>query len=238
MGGSSRAIGDFCRSSVGKKFIVALTGVALLLFVFGHLVGNLLIFVGRDAINSYGQFLHHFIHGWGVWGARIGLLVAIVLHIVMTIQLTRLNRASREQRYKNEATVQASRASRTMIVSGLLIIAFVIYHLLHFTITPGEADPGYFDSEYASATGEQRHDVYAMILTGFSSWLVSIVYILAIGLLCLHLSHGFASVFQTFGLRSSKSWPLIQNAGRAYAILIFVGNISIPIAVLLGFVSL
>ena len=237
MGGILRAICDSCRSSIGKKFIVAATGVALLLFVFGHMVGNLLIFVGKDSINSYGQFLHNFIHGWGVWGARIGLLLAVILHIVTTIQLTRKNRKSREHPYAHEATVQASKASRTMILSGLLIIAFVVYHLLHFTITPSEAGAGYFDADYTAATGDQRHDVYAMIVAGFSNWIVSAVYIIAIGLLCLHLSHGFASVFQTFGLRSSKSWPLIEKTGRAYAIAIFLGNCSIPVSVLCGFVS-
>lgn len=238
MGPSFKAICEFGRSSIGRKFIVAATGVALLLFVLGHMAGNLLVFAGKDAINSYGQFLHHFLHGWGVWIARIGLLVAVVLHIVTTIQLTRQNRKSRDHRYANESTVQASKASRTMIVSGLLIIAFVVYHLLHFTINPSESDPGYFDAAYATETGDQRPDVYAMVVRGFSSWLVSIVYIAAIGLLCLHLSHGFASVFQTFGLRSTKSWPVIQGAGHAYAIIIFVGNCSIPVSVLLGLVSL
>jgi succinate dehydrogenase / fumarate reductase cytochrome b subunit len=225
------------RSSIGKKFVVAITGIALLLFVFGHMAGNLLVYAGKDAINSYGQFLHGFIHGWGVWAARLGILGAVTLHVVATVQLTRQNRAARDVRAARGNTVQATRASRTMIYSGLFVLAFVVYHLLHFTVTPDPGDPGYYDSDYAELTGDQRHDVYAMIVSGFSHWLVSGVYIVAVCLLCSHLSHGFASVFQTLGLRTEKSWPLIEKAGQAYALVILIGNCSIPLSILLGFVS-
>src|SRR5690606_34985859 len=133
MNALSRSLSAYWNSSIGKKIIVALTGLVLVLFLAGHLSGNLLVFVGREAFNEYAYFLHHMLHGAGVWIARIGLLVALVLHVAATIALTRQNKAARKQ-YEHQATVQASRSSRMMIWSGFTILAFVIYHLLHFTM--------------------------------------------------------------------------------------------------------
>ncbi len=224
----------FFASSIGKKWIVALTGIAFMLFLVGHLTGNLLIFLGPDAINEYAVFLHSLAHGFGIWIARIGLLVCLVLHVTATLQLVRANRVAREVRYQHEATVQASRASRTMAISGLIILAFVIFHILHFTV--GLNNEYYVENgPYFLANG--HHDVYKMVVDGFSNLLVSGFYILAMGLLCMHLGHGFSSVFQTLGLRTERNWPAIQRAGQAFAGLIFLGNISIPLSVLLGFVS-
>ena len=229
------SIQRFYASSIGKKLLVALTGIALLLFLLGHLTGNLLIFLGRDAINGYAEFLHHFLHGAGVWMARLGLLGATALHVIATIHLTCQNREAREQPYAFETTQKASRASRTMIISGLIILSFIIFHLMQFTILPGPGDEGYYDATF---TDHLRPDVYGMIVRGFSNWFVSLFYIFSMAFLCLHLSHGFASVFQTLGLRSDKSWPAIQAAGYAYAAFIFVGNCSIPLSVLFGIVKL
>ncbi len=217
-------------SSIAKKLVVAVTGILLLLFLAVHMIGNLLIYVGADAINAYGEFLQHLLHGWGVWIARVGLLATVALHVVATIQLTRQNRAARGTAYAYKDTVVATKASRTMIYSGLLIFAFIVYHLLHFTITPDAGDAGYYDAE-------SRHDIYAMLVTGFSNPLVSGVYILAMCLLYAHLGHGFSSIFQTLGLRTERNWPLIVWSGQAYALLILIGNCSIPVSVLAGLVK-
>lgn len=226
---------SFYASSIGKKVLVALTGIVLLVFVFVHMAGNLLVFLGPDAINEYGAWLQGTMHGFGVWFARIGLLAAFVIHVVTTIHLVRQNREARQERYAHQTWPASSTASRTMIISGIIILVFVIYHLLHFTIapTPGPGDPGY----YEAVDDGVRHDVYHMVVTGFSNWFVSAFYIFSMALLCLHLSHGFSSVFQTLGFRTVKSWPIIRSTGHAFALLIFVGNSSIPFAILFGFLE-
>jgi len=221
-------------SSVGKKLLVAVTGLALLLFLAGHLAGNLLIYRGPEELNAYAHELHTALHGSLVWIARAGLLVAFVIHILATISLVRDNRAARPQAYKRPATVQASLASRTMIMSGLVILAFVVYHLLHFTVHV--ADPSYDKLTYV-LHGQEVPDVYSKVVKGFSSLPVSGFYILAIALLCSHLSHGFASVFQTLGVRSARTASLLKYVGGAYALIIFLGNISIPLSVLGGLIK-
>ncbi|MDB4358032.1 succinate dehydrogenase cytochrome b subunit, partial [bacterium] len=187
----------FAKSSIGRKIIVAVTGLALVLFLAGHLTGNLLIFAGRDAFNDYAQFLHEVFHGAGVWIARIGLLACFVAHVWFTILLTRENKTARTN-YDHQATVQAPKSSLIMIWSGLTILAFIIFHLLHFTVKAG--------TDYASfmqvmPDGSERHDAWKMVIVGFSNPLVAIFYIIAMTLLCSHLSHGVASIFQTLGLR-------------------------------------
>ena len=131
------SLSRFYASSIGKKILVALTGLALFGFVIGHMIGNLLIFVGKDAINEYGHMLQTALHGGGVWIARIGLLAAVVIHIVATISLTRANRAARLTQYGQHKAQVSSKSSRIMIWSGLTILAFIVYHLLHFTIHAG-----------------------------------------------------------------------------------------------------
>jgi succinate dehydrogenase / fumarate reductase cytochrome b subunit len=220
-------------SSIGKKLLVALTGAVLVVFVLGHMIGNLLIFAGRDAINEYGHFLQTMGHGMGVWVARIGLLVAVVVHVVLTIKLTKENRAARADKYGFPATIKATKSSRIMILTGLTLLAFIIYHLMHFTLRVG--------NDYATYTtslhGETVHDVYRMVIAGFSWWPASLFYLIAMGLLCSHLSHGVSSMFQTLGLTSARTWPLFQTVGRLYGLLIFAGNAAIVLAVQLGLVK-
>ena len=223
----------FYASSIGKKIIVAVTGLALLGFLLGHMVGNLKIFLGPEKLNSYAAWLHSMPEL--LWLARIGLLTAFTLHIVTTILLVIQNRAARESRYEFDKTVQASRASRTMMITGSIILCFVIFHIFHFTLQVafGYNDP---NGPYFDVNG--RHDVYKMVVHSFSQVpLISFFYIFSVGLLCLHLSHGFSSVFQTLGLRTERSWPIIRAAGIGYALLIFIGNISIPIAAMLGWIK-
>ena len=226
----TRTILSFWNSSIGKKILVALTGVALLLFLPGHLIGHLLVFAGQDAINGYALFLHELGHGAAIWIARLGVLGAFVIHLVLTIQLTATNRAARTQ-YAYPSTVQASISSRLMIWSGLTILAFVIYHLLHFTVRIGNEYNG--ESYFTTLPGHQGevHNVYKMMIDGFSWAPASAFYIVALTLLCSHLSHGFASVFQTLGIRSRKTTEVIRKLGWTYALLVWLGFISIPISI-------
>lgn len=220
----------FYHSSIGKKIIVAVTGVVLMGFLVGHLLGNLLVFSGPEALNAYARGLHE-MKGL-VWVARIGLLASVALHVVATVQLTRQNRAAKPQKYAVNATRKATRASRTMIWTGLTILAFVIYHLTHYTIggANGYRDPA--NPRYFLPDGS--HNAYNMVIDGFSVWYVSAFYIIALFLLCSHLSHGFASVFQTLGLATPRTRKAIGIASHVYAWGLFIGYTSIPLAILLG----
>lgn len=216
------------KSSIGRKFIVALTGLVLVLFLAGHLTGNLLVFAGREAFNDYAQFLHEALHGAGVWIARIGLLAATVLHVAATISLTRENKAAR-QAYAHQATIQASKSSRIMIWSGLTVLAFIIFHLLHFTVRVSYPAERYVDF---NKLGEKRFDAWQMVIDGFGNPLTVLFYLIAMTLLCSHLSHGVGSMFQTLGLRSKKSAPMVSAISKGYALVIWLGFISIPLAIL------
>jgi succinate dehydrogenase / fumarate reductase cytochrome b subunit len=223
---SRNPIRAFYQSSIGKKFTVALTGVILILFVIGHLIGNLEIYLGQDHTNGYAEFLHA--TGPLLWIVRVVLLAAVVMHIVATIQLTLENRRAKPKNYAVKVSQASTIASRTMIYSGLLVLCFVIYHLLHFTF---EAT----NPKFRTLTdGQGRHDVYHMVILGFRQPLISLFYVLALFLLSVHLSHGFASATQTLGINNRKVSGLISNGGRALSWLIFAGFASIPITVLLG----
>jgi succinate dehydrogenase / fumarate reductase cytochrome b subunit len=219
MNASTCSLCTIWNSSIGKKLLVALTGLVLVLFLAGHLAGNLLIFVGEEAFNEYAEMLHTMLHGAGVWIARAVLLTCLVIHVVATISLTRLNRAA-SPKYVHEQTIQASKSSRIMIWSGLTILAFVIFHLLHFTVR--------VDSGLAEIAKTNPHK---MVIVGFSNGLVVLFYAIAMTLLCSHLSHGVASIFQTLGLRSKKSAPLIEKLSKGYALVIWLGFLSIPLAI-------
>lgn len=225
------SIFEFLRSSLGRKMIIAITGLGLALFVLGHMAGNLLIYLGPEAINAYGHKLHSM--GGLLWLARIGLIVMVALHIFFTIKLKQENRIASGGGYAIKKPRKSTLASRSMIVSGLIILAFIIYHLMHFTIRAGND----YNSLRYDLHGIDVHNVYAMVVQGFSWWPASLFYIVAMGLLCLHLSHGVSSVFQTLGLSTQRTWPLIKTLSIGYALLIFIGNVSIPLSVLLGLVK-
>jgi len=219
----------FYASSIGKKILVALTGAALVLFVLGHMIGNLLVFAGPEAINEYGHMLQTALHGGGVWIARLGLLTAVVIHITATIQLTRQNRSARNDAYGKHKAQVSSRASHTMIWSGLTLLAFIVYHLLHFTVRIGN---DFNSAAYKTELhGETVHNVYKMVIDGFSWAPASLFYIIAMVLLYSHLSHGVSSLFQTLGLTTHRTAPVYKALGHAYATLILVGNCSIPVAI-------
>lgn len=214
----------FYRSSLGKKYVMALTGFALFGFVIAHMAGNLQIFLGRDSINAYAAFLKS--KPELLWAARLGLLAVVILHITAAIQLAMQNRRARPVGYNENKVVASSLAQRTILMSGLIILAFIIYHLLHFTF--GATNPEYLG--YHDPAG--RHDVYQMMIAGFSNVWVSIFYIVAMGLLCLHLSHGVSSMFQSLGLRRRAITRSINLFARTMALVIFIGNVAIVVAVL------
>ncbi len=218
----------FYQSSIGKKYIVAVTALVLILYVLGHLLGNLQIYLGPDKINRYAEFLHQL--GPILWVVRVFLIVAFVTHIVATIQLARENRRAKPQKYAVASYQRSTRASRTMIVSGLIVLCFVIYHLLQFTLLV--TDPEF--RQLHDSLG--RHDVYRMLILGFRHPLVSLFYVVGLFLLTSHLSHGFASVMQTLGINNRKIANFVSIGGQALAWVIFAGYVSIPLTILLGIV--
>jgi len=219
------------RSSLGKKYIMAISGFALFLFVIAHMAGNLQIFLGREAINSYAAFLKS--KPGLLWSARAGLLILVILHIMAAIQLVSENSEARPVKYAEGKPTAASLASRTIFISGLVIFAFVIYHLLHFTF--GVTNPEFLTNR--DPLDPLRHDVYGMMIEGFSNPYVSAFYIISMGLLCLHLSHGVSSAFQSIGIRNQGNVRAIHLAARIAAVVVFLGNCAIVISVLSGWVK-
>lgn len=227
-------VGRIWQSSLGKKYIMAISGMVLVAFVIGHLLGNLQIFLGAEVINRYGHFLQTTPEL--VWPARIGLLVMVVLHVASAVTLARQNRAARPVPYAHLEVVASSYASRTMVMSGLIIFAFIIYHLLHFTIQVSAINFTGQDFRLLE-DAKQRHDIYRMMVLGYQRPVVSGFYVLAIGLLCLHLSHGVSSMFQSLGLNNRVYEVWLGRLALALAVLIFLGYSSIPAAVLLGIIK-
>lgn len=218
----NRVVG-FWQSTNGKKAVMAVTGALMFLFIIGHMLGNLQVFLGPAKINAYAYLLHHGL-AEVVWMVRIVLIVAIALHITATVQLALRSRAARPVGYSHWKSVNSSYASRTMYWSGPIVLAFIIWHLLQFTA-------GVLHPEAAFIPG----DVYHNLIAGFSVWWVSAWYIFAICLLGLHLRHGLWSMFQSLGAVQPRHLPLLKHAALLIAVLIVAGYISIPIAILLGY---
>jgi succinate dehydrogenase / fumarate reductase cytochrome b subunit len=224
------------RSSLGKKYVMALTGLALFGFVIGHLLGNLQVFGAPDLINGYAHFLKS--KPGLLWGARLGLLVCVGLHIAAAVTLAQLNRAARPVQYAGGSAYGASASSRYMLLSGLVILAFVLYHLAHFTaLLPGINGVGDFSKLRTEFHGQTVPDVYAMMILGFQVWWVVLFYLVAQGLLFMHLSHGLASLFQSLGLRNHVWWPRISQFAKVASVVIFIGYASIPAAIFMRVVG-
>lgn len=218
-------------SSVGRKAVMALTGVGLILFTIVHLAGHFLMFAGPDAINSYAFALKS--NPALLWGARSGLLLTFVVHVGLAINLSLENKRARGGvAYQYNNTVQASFASRTMIWTGMLVLAFVLFHLAHFTIH-------LVNPAYANMHDELgRHDVYSMMIIGFQAVPVGIGYIIAMAILALHLSHGLPSMFQSIGWNSPRFDANFKRIGTIFGVLIFFGYSSLPVSVWLGLLRL
>src|SRR3954447_9017903 len=217
-------------SSVGRKMIVALTGIILMLFVIGHLVGNLQIFLGPDWINGYAQHLRDL--GPLLWLIRAFLVITVILHIYFTILLAIENRRARPAGYVDKDYVKATFASRHMVVSGFVVLAFIIFHLLHFT---GRK----FNPQFPLLKNDplNHYDVFSMMVYGFQNVYVSAFYIIGLFLLTLHLTHGASSFFQSLGLNDKKLTPQLAFGARVFAWLLFIGYTAIPVAVLLGLIQ-
>lgn len=248
-------------SSLGKKYLMAVTGAVLALFVLGHMVGNLQLFLDPYYINAYAYKLQHLPYGL-LWVIRLVMLTTVVVHIWVSAVLTLENMKARPHEYEVKATVKATYASRTMRVSGVIVFLFLVFHLAHFTVRNvpgheyGEAIKVASGEVYAAeivlkkpesqggaalktATGEDKigHDVHTMIIAGFQIWWISAFYLLAVFLLSRHLSHGVSSMFQSLGLRNSGFRGTLDLVAAAYGWVVFLGYASIPAGVLLGLVK-
>ncbi len=213
----------FARSSIGRKVIMAVTGAILFGFVLVHMIGNLQVYLGPEAMNHYAVFLRQVLHGTGLWIARAILLAAVILHIWSATSLTLTSRKARPIGYREQKWRESTYASRTMRWGGVIILLFVIYHLLHFTT--GTLHPSFIEG-----------DVYHNFVAGFRSVPVSLFYIFAMLALGLHLRHGLWSMCQTLGVSHPRYIRVARIGAWAFAILIVVGNISFPLAVLAGIV--
>jgi len=211
----------FFGTTVGKKAIMAVTGVVLVGFVIGHMVGNLQVFLGPEAMNDYAVSLRELLHGTGLWIARTGLLAAAVLHVWAATSLTLTSRSARPVGYRELQHRESTYASRTMRWSGPILLLFVVYHILHLTF--GTVHPSFVEG-----------DVYHNFVAGFRSVPVSLVYIAAMLALGLHLYHGTWSMLQSLGLSHPRYNHLRRGLSTLVTVVVVVGNISFPVAVLTG----
>jgi len=246
------SLSRFLKSTIGRKILMALTGVVLVLFVLGHMLGNLQIFMGAEVINAYAYKLHNVLPSSALWAIRLFLLACVAVHIWMAVLLTLENRKARPDRYAQNSVMQASYSSRTMRMSGVILLAFIIFHIAHFTArtVPGMAyeEPGVLsptevplvkEGEAVLKNGKpvMTFNVNDMMVAGFQIWWVSAFYIIATGLLCMHLAHGVSSMFQTLGLRNRVWRKRLDHFALAYGWVVFLGFAVIPLATLVGFLE-
>lgn len=210
-------------SSVGRKVLMAASGLILVLFVIVHFAGNSTIFVGADWLNAYAEHLQAL--GPFVWVFRAIMLIAVGFHIYMGITLTLENNAANPGKYAVKKHVKSTLSSRTMIWTGLLLLGFIIFHLLHFTIG-GIPDTLHIMDDLG------RKDVHAMVVAGLHNKMYAGIYIAAMLVLFLHISHGIQSLFQSIGLNNDRALPRLGFLGRALAVILLVGYGSIPVLIL------
>jgi succinate dehydrogenase / fumarate reductase cytochrome b subunit len=215
----------FFGSSIGKKVVMAATGLVLYGFVVGHMIGNLQIYLGPKALNDYAAFLREFLHGQGVWIARAGLLVAVGLHLWAAFALTLGNWSARPVGYRDWEASESTYASRTMVWSGPILALFIAYHLMHLTL--GTVHPQFTET-----------DVYRNVVLGFQNPFASAFYVLAMVVLGLHMYHGFWSMLHTLGLSHPRWNPVRRTVALVISGVVVAANISIPVAVLTGAVHL
>jgi len=242
-------VGLIFGSSIGRKILMAASGLVLVGFAAGHLVGNLQIFAQPDKINGYAHFLQSL--GPALWLIRLFLLACVAVHVWAAVALVLENRAARgPEVYGVSKWLNAILASRYMKHTGVVVLAFLVYHLAHFTV--GVAQAGTFKAalpEYVMkgefhlfglpivAKGQAVHDVYSMVFLGFANPVVSLFYIVAVALLSLHLLHGVDSMFQTVGLRNHRWSCALLRVVALFCLAYFLGNLAIPGAILTGIVK-
>jgi succinate dehydrogenase / fumarate reductase cytochrome b subunit len=214
--------------SIGRKAVVAVTGLLMVLFLVVHLLGNATIFAGPDGINAYAEKLHGL--GPFVWAFRLVMLVLLALHAIFAVLLTLENRAANPGKYAVKRMLKATFAGETMIWTGLLLLAFLVYHLLQFTvrITPDIV---------LGNDAKNRVDVFTMVLTSFRITPISLVYVAAMVTLFLHLSHGIQSIFQSIGLNNDKTMPQFGLLGNLASALFLLGYSAIPVLILAGILA-
>lgn len=212
----------FYEAPVGKKVVVAVTGLVLVGYIVAHMLGNLQIFLGRERINAYAELLHS--AGPLLWTARVVLLAAVGLHILTTLQLWLLKLRARPVGYVRKVDVPTAYAARTMILSGPIIAAFVIFHVLH--LTTGSAGLPF-----------EELNVYENVVRGFRIWYVSAVYAVAVSLVGLHIWHGLWSMLHSLGLDDERYRPALQRLSHAVGLVVALGYLSIPVAVLTGLIG-
>ena len=238
-------LGNIFRSSIGRKFLMAVTGIVLVGFVTAHLVGNLQIFGAPDRINGYAHFLHTL--GPVLWAVRLILIACAVIHVWAAVTLHLENYQARgSEKYAVNRWINAALASRYMRSTGVVVGAFLVYHLMQFSFGTGGTP---FKTELAqwtmrtdarefglplAAKGAVVDDVYSMMFLGFSNAYVSVFYVVAIGLLSFHLWHGTESFFQTIGWRNHQWAGPLRRVVAVFSLLYFLGNLAIPGAILTG----
>jgi len=220
-------------STLGKKYIMAATGLGMVFFVTGHMIGNLQVFLGPEALNRYAHFLQSL--GELLWVVRLGLLGLIGLHVWSALALSVENKAARPVEYGHgKAPYGSSLASRTMLAGGGVIALFVVFHILHYTACVKAVNFTGIDFAHLTDPKTGHHDVFAMVVYGFNVWYVSLFYIIAVGFLALHLSHGISAMFQSLGLRSHAWWPVISQGAKIWAVVLFLGYAVVPGGVMAG----
>ena len=215
----------FLLSSIGCKVVMAVTGVALVGFLVTHLAGNLLVWAGPEAINNYAKTLRDYLPL--LWALRIGLLAAFVLHIAAGVRLSYLNKKAKPKGYQVKDPVDSSFSSRSMALSGLVVLAFVLYHLAHLTFRLTH-------SEFAQLG---PYDVYSMLLLSFSSAYVTSFYCIGVILLMVHLNHGLWSLFQTLGFNHPKYNATIRSTGIGLSVALALGFLSVPVSIFFGIIK-
>lgn len=221
---------SYARSSVGAKQIMAVTGLGMLLFAIVHMLGHLGMFSGRDHYNAYAAFLQGL--GGVKWLARGGLVGLLVVHAATAVSLTRANAAARPQKYAVQRYKRTTFAARSMALTGLVVLAFIVYHLMHFTL--GWIQPDYFHVP----DDKGRADAYSMFVMGFKNVPILISYVVAVSLLCVHLAHGASSWLQSLGLKHPKYDRFLDKLGPGLAFVLIVGYLAPPLAVAFNIIKL
>ena len=222
----------YVRSSVGAKTIMAVTGLLLALFAIQHAVGHILMFAGREAYNDYAHFLQGLGHGWVKWIVRGGLLALLVAHVIAGVALAAANRAARPVRYRVYRTVRTPFYAKWMFWSGLIVLAFLVFHILHFTV--GIVQPEY----YHLRDPNNYFDAYVMYVRGFQEPWVLATYLIGMTLLLPHTAHGLSSLFQSLGLRHGKYEKAIDKGAPALALILYLTYVIPPICVAAGVIKL